>query len=148
LNAPSSQSALPRRPESYFSRPRTRSSTSGWRSACQVALQELGGSEFKDRRLDRIDRGQHPCDRARPGIGILWQQAGMARGDVEDDRSCLEQGEITFLIGRNLTERMKRQMRGFLPRAKRNEANRVRLAHFFKRPANARIACQPSAAIG
>jgi len=30
----------------------------------------------------------------------------MVRGDMEDDRSCLEQGEIAFLIGRNLPERM------------------------------------------
>jgi hypothetical protein len=50
----------------------------------------------------------------------------MVRGDMEDDRSCLEQGEIAFLIGRSLIERMKRQMCGFLHRAKRNEANRRR----------------------
>ena len=35
LNAPSSQSASPRRTESWFSRARTRSSTRGRRSACQ-----------------------------------------------------------------------------------------------------------------
>jgi hypothetical protein len=43
---------------------------------------------------------------------------------------------------------MKRQMRGFLHRTKRNQANLVRLAHFFERPANARIARQSLAAIG
>jgi hypothetical protein len=31
-----------------------------------------------------------------PGIGILRQQARMVLGDMEDDRACLEQGEIAF----------------------------------------------------
>jgi hypothetical protein len=67
---------------------------------------------------------------------------------MEDDRPCLEQGEVAFLISRNLAERMKRQMRGFLHRPKRNKANLVGLAHFLKRPANARITRQSPAAIG
>ena len=113
-----------------------------------LALQDLGEGAVEDRRLHRVERGKHPCDRARPGIRIVWQQARMALGDMEDDRPCLEQGEIAFLVGRNLAERMKRQMRGFLHRTKRNKANLVGLAHFLKRPANARIARQPPAAIG
>src|SRR5207248_2713064 len=72
----------------------------------------------------------------------------MALGDMEHDRPCLEQGEVAFLIGRNLAERMKRQMRGFLHRAKRNKANLVGLTHFLKRPANARITRQSLPAIG
>ena len=113
-----------------------------------VALQEPGGYELEDRRLHRVERGEHPRDRARPRIGILRQQARMALGDVEHDRAGLEQGEIAFLIGRNLAERMKRQMRGFLHRTKRNQPNLVRLAHFFERPANARVTRQSLAAIG
>src|SRR5271154_6393588 len=69
-------------------------------------------------------------------------------GDVEHDRACLEQDKVAFLIGRNQAERMKAQMRGFLLRAEREEANLVGLAHLFKRPANARIARQALAAIG
>jgi hypothetical protein len=38
-------------------------------------------------------------------------------------------------------------MRGFLHGVERNKANFVRLAHFFKRPANARITRQYLAAI-
>jgi hypothetical protein len=72
----------------------------------------------------------------------------MAIGDVEYDCPCLEQGEVVFLIGRNLAERMKRQMRGFLHRSERHKANLVRLPHFFKRPAHARITRQSLAAIG
>jgi hypothetical protein len=72
----------------------------------------------------------------------------MALGDMKHDRACLEQAEIAFFVGRNLPERMKRQMRGFLHRTKRNEANPVGLAHFFERPANARITRQSLAAIG
>jgi hypothetical protein len=72
----------------------------------------------------------------------------MALGDMEHDRPCLEQSEIAFLIGRNLTERMQRPMRGFLHRLERNKTNLVGLADFFKRPANARITRQSLAAIG
>ena len=71
----------------------------------------------------------------------------MVLGDMEHDRSCLEQGKIAFLIGRNLAERMKRPMRGFLHCTERNKANLVGLAHFFQRPANARIARQSLAAV-
>ena len=47
----------------------------------------------------------------------------MVLGDVEDDRACLEQDELAFLIGRNQAERMKAQMRGFL--LARNETRRT-----------------------
>src|SRR5262245_51680091 len=72
----------------------------------------------------------------------------MALGDMEDDRACLEQGEIAFLVGWNLAERMKAHMRGFLHRTERNKANLVGPAHFLERPANARIARESLAAIG
>src|SRR6185295_6755839 len=62
-----------------------------------VALQKLGVSELEDRRLHRIESGKHPCDRARPRIGVLWQQARMLLGDMEDDRARLEQDKIAFL---------------------------------------------------
>src|ERR1700738_2566575 len=72
----------------------------------------------------------------------------MALRDMQHDRPRLEQGEIAFFIGRNLPERMKRSMRGFLHRTERNQTNLVRLAHFFKRPANAHVTRQSLAAIG
>jgi hypothetical protein len=72
----------------------------------------------------------------------------MALGDMEHDRPRLEQGEIAFLIGWNLTERMKLEMRGLLQRPERNKTNLVGLPHFFERPANARITRQSLAAIG
>ena len=72
----------------------------------------------------------------------------MSLGDVKHDRPRLEQREIAFLISWNLAERMKSQVRGFLHRAERNKADLVGLAHFFKRPANARITRQSLAAIG
>jgi hypothetical protein len=113
-----------------------------------VAFQNPERYEFEDRRLHGVERGKHPCDRARPRIGIVRQQAGMAPGDMEHDRACLEQHEITFLEGWDLAERMKRQMRGLFHRGERNRANLVALSHFFKRPANPRIARQSLAAIG
>src|SRR5271166_382083 len=113
-----------------------------------VTLREPGGHEFEDRRLHGVERGEHPGDCPRPRIGIVREQSRMVLGDVEDDRACLEQDKIAFLIGRNQAERMKAQMRGFLLRAEREEADLVGLAHLFKRPANARIARQALAAIG
>src|SRR3981189_77305 len=72
----------------------------------------------------------------------------MTLGDMEYDRPRLEEGEIAFFIGRNLPERMKHTMRGFLHFTERKKTNVVRLAHFFKRPANAHVTRQSLAAIG
>src|ERR1700716_2950004 len=72
----------------------------------------------------------------------------MALRDMEHDCPRLEQGEIAFFISRNLPERMQPEMRGFLHLAERKKTNVVRLAHFFKRPANAHVTRQSLAAIG
>src|SRR5882762_12042376 len=72
----------------------------------------------------------------------------MALRDMEHDRPRLEQGEIAFFIGWHLPERMERTMRGFLHLSERKKTNLVRLAHFFKRPANAHVTRQSLAAIG
>src|SRR5260370_7391473 len=72
----------------------------------------------------------------------------MALRDMKHDRPRLEQGEIAFFKGRNLPERMKRTMRGFLHLAERNKTNVVRLADFFERPANTHVACLSLAAVG
>src|SRR5580704_17765520 len=72
----------------------------------------------------------------------------MALRDMEYDRARLEEPEIAFFVGRNLTERMKVTMRGFLHLTEREKSNVVRLAHFFKCPANAHVTSQSSAAIG
>ena len=72
----------------------------------------------------------------------------MALGDVEHDGPRLEQDELAFLVGRDLAERMQRQVRRLLHRPERNQANLVGLAHLFQRPANARVARQSLAAVG
>src|SRR3984893_13733509 len=72
----------------------------------------------------------------------------MALRDMEHDRPRLEQGEIAFFIGWHLPERMERTMRRFLHLSERKKTNLVRLAHFFKRPANAHVTRQSLAAIG
>src|SRR3546814_13984909 len=76
-----------------------------------VALEDLDEVAVEDRRLHRVERGKHPCDRACPGIGIVRQQAGMTPRDMAHDRPRLDQGEIAFFIGRTLPERMPRAMR-------------------------------------
>src|SRR3546814_9134186 len=95
-------------------------------------LEDHGEVAVEDRRLHRVERGKHPCDRTRPGMRIVWQQARMALRDMEHDGPRLEQGEIAFFIGRNLPERMQRTMRGFLHFRERKKSNVVRLAHFFR----------------
>ena len=59
------------------SRSRMRSSTSGRRSAAQglSPSRSLAVVQLQDRRLDRVERGEHPGDRARPGVGVVRQQA-------------------------------------------------------------------------
>src|ERR1700728_1375363 len=71
----------------------------------------------------------------------------MVVGDMENDRPSLEQGEIAFFICRNLPERMKREMRGFLHLGEREKTDLVRLASLFKCPANAHVTRQSLAAI-
>src|SRR5205823_11005032 len=98
--------------------------------------------------LYRVERGKHPFDRARSGIRIAWKQARMALRDMQHNRSGFEESEIAFLIGWNLSERMKRQMRGFLHLFERQKTNVVSLAHFFERPTNAHVPRQSPATIG
>lgn len=64
---------------------------------------------------------------------------------MEHDRLRLEQGESAFLIGRDLTERLKRAVCGLLHRAERHKTNVVRLAHFFERSANGHVTRQLAA---
>ena len=150
LKSPSSQSASPKRAESWTSRSRMRSLTSGRRSSAQglspstnltVTSSRIGGSTVLSAANIQV------IARAR-ALASSGNSPRMVLGDVEDDRAGLEQRKIAFLIGRNQAERMKAQMRGFLLRAKRDKANLVGLAHLFQRPANARIARQALAAIG
>jgi hypothetical protein len=84
-----------------------------------VALHERGDRALEDRRLHRAERGEHPGDGARPAVGVIRQQAGMALGDVENDRPRLEQHQIAVLIGRDLPERMDRPMGGLFHRGER-----------------------------
>jgi hypothetical protein len=58
----------------------------------------------------------------------------MAFRDMEYDRPRLEEREIAFFPGRNLTERMKSAMRGFLHLTERDKSSVVGLAHFFECP--------------
>src|SRR4051794_31012161 len=122
-----------------------------------VALQDPGGHEFEDRRLHGVERGKHPGDGARPRIGIVRQQARMVLGDVEDDRACLEQGKVAFLIGRNQAEGTNAQMRGLVLRfqktilwgsaIRRGRTWRIRLSHSLT-PGPERLAAIRTACIG
>lgn len=56
--------------------------------------------------------------------------------------------EIAFFTGRDLPERMRLKMRGFLHRTERKKMNLVTLADSFKRPANAHVTRHSPAAVG
>ena len=127
-----------------------RSSSSGRRSAYQglsrstsvaIARSTIGGSTVLSA------ANIHAIARAR-ALASSGSRPGMALGDVEHDRAGFEQGEIAFLIGRDLPERMKRAMRGLLHLRERHQADVVGLAHFLERPAHAHVARQAPAAIG
>jgi hypothetical protein len=64
----------------------------------------LGHDQFQDRRLNRIERREHPGDGA--GVGIVWQQAAMPLRDVQIDRAGFEEDETAFLIGGDLAKGM------------------------------------------
>src|SRR5947199_98349 len=68
--------------------------------------------------------------------------------EMQHTRSGSEERRIAFLIGWNLSERMKRQMRGFLHVFEHQKTNVVSLAHFFERPTNAHVPRQSPATIG
>src|SRR3546814_3463257 len=76
--------------------------------------------------LHGVEGGEHPGNRAYPGIRIGPQQASMMLRDMKDDRSRLKQDEIAFLIGRDLPERMKREMRWLFHLGEGNKANVIR----------------------
>ena len=76
--------------------------------------------------LGGTDNDDRPC--------IVRQQARMAFGDMEHNRSCLEQGETAFFISRNLPERMERSMRGFLHRTERKEGERRKAGPLLQAP--------------
>src|SRR5690554_7826764 len=72
----------------------------------------------------------------------------MARGEVKRDRPGFKYGQRALLIGRNLPERVKREMFWLFHCRKRHQTNIVWLAHFLERPAHPHVACLALAAIG
>ena len=148
LKAPSSQSALPSRSESCPSRTRMRSRTSSSRSSAQllspsanfaVCRSRIGGSTvLRAANIHMIARAlAFPSSGSRPA----WRL-----GDVEHDRTRLEQYETALLVSRDLPERVEAHMRRLLHRFERDQPDVIRLPHLFKRPADAHIAGQGLAA--
>jgi len=59
-------------------------------------------------------------------------EARMALSDMQYDGAGFEEREIAFLIGRDLSERVKGKMRGLLHRLERQKTNLVKLTHFLQ----------------
>src|SRR3546814_11543629 len=92
-----------------------------------VALHVPGGFALDDRRLHGVEGGEHPGNRAYPGIRIGPTQASMILRDMKDDRSRLKQDEIASLNGRDLPERNKHELpRLFHPRDRNNPTDTER----------------------
>ncbi|MBB3135367.1 hypothetical protein FHS26_003112 [Rhizobium pisi] len=51
-----------------------------------LLVPRLVGAAVDDRRLHRVERSEHPGDRACSGIRIVWQEACMVLCDMEHDR--------------------------------------------------------------
>lgn len=79
---------------------------------------------------------------------LSWQQTRMTLGEVEYDRTRFEQHQLALFVRRNLSEWVSGKMVRFFHGLEGQQTHVVRLPHFFERPANAHVACQPLAAIG
>jgi len=116
-----------------------------------VALQQHGVGALQDRRLDGVERGEHPGDgagaRGRRGRRV-GQQAGTRLRQVQHDGARFEQRQLALLVGRDLPEGMQRAVRRRLHLGEGDQPHVVRLADFFQRPAHAHVARQAAAAVG
>lgn len=65
-----------------------------------VALQTHHHGTCEYRGFDRIQRSEHPRDRARPRIPLVGQQARMAVRDMQYDRPGFEEDEFALFVGR------------------------------------------------
>ena len=104
-----------------------------------VAFHEFGDLILDDDRFNRALGREHPGDRPGPGVGVVRQQSGMALGDVQDDRAGLEQGQVALFVGRDLPERLERQMRWLLHLDERQQPHVIGQADFLERPANGKV---------
>ena len=68
--------------------------------------------------------------------------------EVKDDRARLEQREVAVLERRDLSERVKRQVCGFLQCLERQQSDLVRAADLLERPPDPGVASEALAAIG
>jgi len=78
----------------------------------------------------------------------LGQKPRMSLGNMKHDRTRFEKDWIACFMGENLAEWMKGTVGGRLHGSERNQTNRIRLAYFFKRPANRYVPRHSAAAIG
>jgi hypothetical protein len=113
-----------------------------------VLLGQRIGFPLDDRRLDRVERGEHPGDCARPRPLFLRKQAGAGLCEVEDDRARFEQAKAVLLERRYLAERVAGEVIRFLHFAEGDQANVVGLPDFFKRPADPHVAGLSLALVG
>src|SRR5690606_13635771 len=97
---------------------------------------------FDDGRFDRTERSEQQGNRTGPGICRLWQETGPPLRYMEHDRAALEQRNIAFFVGRDLSEGLTRQMRRLLHLPERNELDPIWLIHFLQRPAHRHVAGQ------
>ena len=81
----------------------------------------------------------------RPGRRIIGQQGVAPLGDVEDDRTRFEQGEVSVLDRRNLPEGLDGAIGGGRHRALTvaDQRDAIAQARLLERPAHAQVADQP-----
>ncbi len=113
-----------------------------------VALEELGDLQLHDGRLDGCKGGEHPGDGPSAGVRVGWQQPPVALGDVKHDGARLEEPQAALLVGGDLAEGMKPEMRGPLHRLERDQADVVGPAYLLERPAHAHVARLALALVG
>jgi hypothetical protein len=114
------------------------------RAACgrprTIHLEDVDDRELHDRRLDRIERGDHPLLGARLPGGVGREQAGRLARDMQRDRAGFEDFDVGVRIGRQLSERLQTAVRWALHMLQVDDVDSVMLAGFFERPARPHIA--------
>ena len=112
------------------------------RTGRRAAGLQVDHVEHRDRRLDRVQRRQHPGAHAGPRRRVARHQRLGVLAQVHDDGARLEQHQAVVVDRRHLAERLHRPVGGRLLVLGADQHHLVGQARFLERPAHAQVAHQ------
>ena len=113
------------------------------RTGRRAAGLQVDHVERRDRRLDGVQRRQHPGANACPRGGVARHQRLGALAQVHDDGAGLEQHQAVVVDRRHLAERLHCAIGGRLLVVGADQHHLVGDARLLERPAHAQVAHQP-----